>query len=226
MAWGPTPPTAPSQAEMQTSVVPCHDPHARADSWREAEATDPGSAPPQATTLPQQQQPDYKFSKLDLPQLHVWQAVLFKSYTQTGQGAVMNHGHMPGVFLRQIVERAREKARSSSSSSSWLPCLRVEGAILICNSVSFGGKLNDILDLVILWGKSERKLIRTIHCKPKESSLSQDFIFQHLIWILKVFKICLHLTEHGTAKKNLGSGVTETWFQILILLPNTSYLIC
>lgn len=74
MEWPEAPPhltQCSNQAEMQTSFLRCCDPQARADAWREAEAADPGSAPPQATTLPQQWQPDYKFSKLDLPQLHV-----------------------------------------------------------------------------------------------------------------------------------------------------------
>ena len=42
---------------------------------------------------------------------------------------------------------------------------------------NFGGKLNDTQDPDISREKSERKIIRAIYYKPKESSLRQGFIF-------------------------------------------------
>lgn len=102
---------------------------------------------------------------------------------------LLNHSHMPGVVLSQITARARGKKQEAAHHLLLkVPGPRVGGGVLICNLVSFGGKLNDILDPVILGEKSERKIIRTVHCKPKESSLRQGLIFQHLIWFLKFKK--------------------------------------
>lgn len=112
---------------------------------------------------------------------------------------LLNHSHMPGVVLSQITARARGKKQEAAHHLLLkVPGPRVGGGVLICNLVSFGGKLNDILDPVILGEKSERKIIRTVHCKPKESSLRQGLIFQHLIWFLKFKK-----------KKKKGTYISE-----------------
>lgn len=74
----------------------------------------------------------------------------YSNHTQTGQGAFLNHSHMPGVFLSQIMARARGKKQEAAHHLlPNVPGPGVGGAVLICNAVSFGGKLNDILDPVI-----------------------------------------------------------------------------
>lgn len=153
---------------MQTSTVPRCDPHSH--SWPLGE-----KQRSQAQAVHQRRQaysPIHSNQTTSSPRWtllrpHMWQAVLFKSYTQTGQAAF---SHMPGV-----TSQISSKKQPILSFLVSLP--QSEKCCSNCNSVSFGGKLNDIRDPVILTEKSERKIIRTIRCKPKESSLSRGFVF-------------------------------------------------
>lgn len=90
---------------------------------------------------------------------------------------------MPEV-TSQIMARVREKSKKQPIIYFLMSLPQSRSAVLICNSVNFGGKLNDTQDPAISREKSDRKITRAIHYKPKESSLRQGFIFQHLISFL------------------------------------------
>ena len=83
---------------------------------------------------------------------------------------------MPEV-TSQIMARVREKSKKRPIIYFLMSLPQSRSAVLICNSVNFGGKLNDTQYPDIPREKSDRKIIRAIHYKPKESSLRQGFVF-------------------------------------------------
>lgn len=83
---------------------------------------------------------------------------------------------------------------------------------------------NGIVELAILRKNSERKLVRTIHCQSKnhhfvKAPCSSTSFYSYIFFLKKP-------TSNRTRcnKKNIGSGVTQTWFQILTPLLNTGYV--
>lgn len=83
---------------------------------------------------------------------------------------------MPEV-TSQIMARVREKSKKRPIIYFLMSLPQSRSAVLICNSVNFGGKLNDTQYPDIPREKLDRKIIRAIHYKTKESSLRQGFVF-------------------------------------------------
>ena len=81
---------------------------------------------------------------------------------------------------------ARARGKKQAAAHHLLPNVpgpRVGGAVLICNSVSFGGKLNDILDPVILGekiGKKDNK-DHSLQAKGIITKAKLNFLAPHLI---------------------------------------------